>query len=173
MDRHRTDSFFKTSTVFSRNSTVTTKYFYIAFWARMNTIRAKFFLPLHLLQKHIVLSYCSSCAFVTKYEANMQKWCMSYLWQVLSCPSTQNKLLNILLCVFQEERELFSLCLHVRIEDGSLVFQGSLSTKHFVCHIKAVAKRKRLIKPEVQSSYSKLQEDPQGHVQRIYCIPIM
>ena len=81
--------FFKTSTVFSCSLTVTTKYFYLAFRGRMNTIRAKFFLPLHLLQKHIVLIYCSSCAFVAKYEANMQKWCISYLWQVLSCPSTK------------------------------------------------------------------------------------
>ena len=107
----------------------------------MNTIRAKFSLPLHLLQKHIVLFYCSFCAFVTKYEASMQNIDVYPIYDKCSCPSTK-KSLNILLCVFQEERELFSLCLHVRIEDGSLVFQGSLSTKHFVCHIKAVAKRK-------------------------------
>ena len=135
MDRHWSDSFLKRAlSIFSRNSTVTTKYFYIAFWARMNTIRAKFFLPLNLLQKHIVLLYCSFCGFVTKYEANMQKHIDVYhIYDKCSCPSTK-KLLNILLCVFQEERELFSLCLHVRIEDGSLIFQGSLSTKHFVCH---------------------------------------
>ena len=46
---------FKTNTVFGQNLTVTTKYFSFALWPRLNNIRAKFFLPLHLLQKHIVV----------------------------------------------------------------------------------------------------------------------
>ena len=131
MDRHWNSSFFLTSTVFSRNLTVTTKYFYIAFWARINTIRAfnstnqyKLSYLFHLLQKHIVLLYYSFCAFVTKYEANMQNIDVYPIYDKCSCPSTKYSL-NILLCVFQEERELFSLCLHVRIEDVSLIFHGS------------------------------------------------
>ena len=70
--------FFKTSTVFSRSLTVTTKYFYIAFWARMNTIRAKFSY-LCIYSRSI---YCCYIAVLARLLQNMKRTCKNDVYHI-------------------------------------------------------------------------------------------